>query len=95
MPRPKLKIKGATIARGATYTRIITVATGVLSQAMNMGLYIPRWYIDGLVQDCGNSSALAMELLQSCIEPSSHVSLCVLQGLFNPLHAGTELSRFN
>ena len=23
-------------------------------------------YIDGLVQDCGNSSALAMELLQSC-----------------------------
>ena len=23
-------------------------------------------YIDGLVQDCSNSSALAMELLQSC-----------------------------
>ena len=29
-----------------------------------------QWYIDGLVQDCGNSSALAMELLQSCIKPS-------------------------
>ena len=27
-------------------------------------------YIDGLVQDCSNSSALAMELLQSCIKPS-------------------------
>ena len=26
--------------------------------------------IDGLVQDCSNSSALAMELLQSCIKPS-------------------------
>ena len=26
--------------------------------------------IEGLVQDCGNSSALAMELLQSCIKPS-------------------------
>ena len=26
--------------------------------------------IDGLVQDCSNSSALAMELLQSCTEPS-------------------------
>ena len=26
--------------------------------------------IDGLVQDCSNSSALAMELLQSCIEPA-------------------------
>ena len=26
--------------------------------------------VDGLVQDCKNSSALAMELLQSCIKPS-------------------------
>ena len=26
--------------------------------------------IDGLVQDCSNSSALAMELLQSCTQPS-------------------------
>ena len=25
---------------------------------------------DGLVQDCSNSSALAMELVQSCTEPS-------------------------
>ena len=27
-------------------------------------------YIDGLVQDCSNSSALAMELLQSCTKHS-------------------------
>ena len=27
-------------------------------------------YIDGLVPDCSNSSALAMELLQSCTKPS-------------------------
>ena len=26
--------------------------------------------IDGLVQDCSNSSALAVELLQSCTKPS-------------------------
>ena len=26
-------------------------------------------YIDGLVQDCSNSIALAMELLQSCAKP--------------------------
>ena len=26
--------------------------------------------IDGLVQDCSNASALAMELLQSCNKPS-------------------------
>ena len=27
-------------------------------------------YLDYLVQDCSNSSALAMELLQSCIKPA-------------------------
>ena len=27
-------------------------------------------HIDGLAQDSSNSSALAMELLQSCVEPS-------------------------
>ena len=27
-------------------------------------------YIDGLAEDCGNSSALALELLQSCAKPS-------------------------
>ena len=27
-------------------------------------------YIDGLVQDCCNSSAFEMELLQSCAKPS-------------------------
>ena len=26
-------------------------------------------HIDGLVQDCSNSSALALELLQFCTEP--------------------------
>ena len=34
-----------------------------------------KWkHYDGLVQDCSNSSALAMELLQSCTEPSISVS---------------------
>ena len=27
-------------------------------------------YVDGLVQDCSNSSANALELLQSCAKPS-------------------------
>ena len=27
-------------------------------------------YTDGVVQDCSNSSALAMELLKSCTKPS-------------------------
>ena len=29
--------------------------------------------IDGLVQDCSNSSALAMELMQSCTKPSKYI----------------------
>ena len=29
-----------------------------------------RYHIDVLVQECGNSNALAMGLLQSCTEPS-------------------------
>ena len=34
-------------------------------------MFVPLWYnFDDLVQDCSNSSALAMELLQSCVEPS-------------------------
>ena len=37
-----------------------------------------RWYyIDGLVQDCSISSALAMEILKSCIKPSIYgVNIC-------------------
>ena len=31
-------------------------------------------YIDGLLQDCSNSSALAMELLQACTKPSIYTS---------------------
>ena len=31
---------------------------------------LPMYRIDGLEQDCCNSGALAMELLQSCIKPS-------------------------
>ena len=36
-------------------------------------------HIDGLPQDCSNSSALAMELLQSCVKPS--ISACVITWL--------------
>ena len=32
-------------------------------------------HVDGSVQDCSNSSALAMELLQSCTKPSMHKPL--------------------
>ena len=37
---------------------------------IEMGKMILKGYFDGLVQDCSNSSALAMELLQSCTKSS-------------------------
>ena len=37
--------------------------------------FTPYWkHIDGLVQDCSNSSAYALELLQSCTKPSIYQS---------------------
>ena len=38
----------------------------------NKDLFILQGHIDGLVQDCSNSSALAMELLQSCTKPLTY-----------------------
>ena len=40
-------------------------------------------HIDGLAQDCSNSSALAMELLQSCTKPSICNCHESLQGITN------------
>ena len=42
----------------------------------------PDPYIDGLLQDCSTSSALEMELLQSCTEPS----ICWLHAHGNQQH---------
>ena len=36
----------------------------------HINLLIKYFYTDGLVQDCSNSSAIAIELLQSCTKPS-------------------------
>ena len=46
-----------------------------------------RLQIYGLVQDCSNSSALAMELLQSCTMPS----ICFLLILGDPCHLFTHV----
>ena len=42
---------------------------GTEPSSKQMMIQLTNAYIDGLVQDCSNSSALAMELLQSCTEP--------------------------
>ena len=54
-------------------THYIFVFTGfneVQCIPTSLSIYFVMEYIDGLVQDCSNSSVLAMELLQSCIKPS-------------------------
>ena len=48
---------------------LVDMSTGLLST--HRGLV----HIDGLMQGCSNSSALAMELLQSCSKPSIYASV--------------------
>ena len=46
------------------------------------GCTIILCHLDGLVQDCGNSSALAMELKQSCVKPTiSYICIRETPGL--------------
>ena len=47
-------------------------SNGVIQSHWYFTYYINEYftyYTDGLVQDCSNSSVLAMELLQSCTQP--------------------------
>ena len=53
-------------------TQEICLPASVISQMIN-NVEISVFNIDGLVQDCSNSSELALELLQSCTEPSIYV----------------------
>ena len=46
------------------------IYAGIYIEVMVMMPLPVLFEIDGLVQDCSNSSALAMELLQSCSEQS-------------------------
>ena len=41
-------------------------------------------YFDGLVQDCSNSSELAMELLQSCTKPTNYCFFTFSRPIFFP-----------
>ena len=54
--------------QGQVHASGITSVDGKWSQATVVSN--PQQYIVGLLQDRSNSSALAMELLQSCTKPS-------------------------
>ena len=58
------RLKMAGHKNGACYLTVISGAT------IHVPCQVFPAHFDGLVQDCSNSSALAMELLQSCAEPS-------------------------
>ena len=47
-----------------------TMLTEVICHMVSLGPHRDDWHFVGLVQDCSNSSALAMEILQSCTKPS-------------------------
>ena len=51
--------------------------------------------IDGLVQDCSNSSALAMKLLQSCTKPSIFSVLFFINHMFFSVNVNKKSENFN
>ena len=54
----------------ATQRQISTSEYGARTQSLVL-LSLSLIYMDGLVKDCGISSALPMEILQSCTKPST------------------------
>ena len=52
-------------------------ATHNLSNETRLQVYGCLYYIDGLVQDCSNTSASAMELLQSSTKPSIYTDVFI------------------
>ena len=56
----------------STYHGFLMTPRSGLSMAQVASLHYCNNYIDGFVQDCSNSSALAMELLQSFTKPLIH-----------------------
>ena len=67
-----------TIMEGKTNTRIQTPSYSTTVAHIKIHktwkITVATHHIDGLVQDCSNSSALAIELLQSCTKPSIYSS---------------------
>ena len=56
----------------STYHGFLKMPRSWLSMAQAALVHYCNNYIDGLEQDCSNSSVLAMELLQSFTKPSIH-----------------------
>ena len=42
----------------------------IIDEISQSGVHFIPYHIDGIVQHCSHSSALVMELLQSCTQPS-------------------------
>ena len=49
-------------------------------------IFLFNQYFDGFVKDCGNSSALAMEVLQPCTKPSIYPSDKDMYMVFRVVH---------
>ena len=55
--------------------QVLRYVLGIIFSSFERGLALKHYQIDGLVQERRNSSALAMELLLSCTNPSKCVML--------------------
>ena len=69
----KTVLAPSTLPWGTTASSITEDEQRLIKEAIHFTPWLNRIQnsqVDGLVQDCSNSSALAMELLQSCTKPS-------------------------
>ena len=73
---------------GDDRTQFSVGAEKVRLRSRGLGLEITDHPIDRLVQDCSNSIALAMELLQSCTKPST-----LSNSLINDVYPATSARR--
>ena len=71
-----LKATDALVKQGVRYF-VACMGRVTVQVVLTLGLW--HAYIDGLAQDCSKSSALAMELLQSCTKPSIYDMYIITQ----------------
>ena len=59
--------------------KIMTEILATDSQQEVIAYIIHEAYIDGLMQDCSNSIANTLELLQSCTKPSTYINIRLIE----------------
>ena len=72
--------KTCQAVRNVLHTPWLSHHSRLILMTILVGCVFTCVHIDGLVQDCSNSIANALELLQSCTKPPIYFCLCMYYG---------------